>query len=176
MRITRFGFKICHQEKDMFKKDYSALMPMLVCSLILAISASMAFAEDPAEKIQRQLQDPLANIKAVLSDNDLLLDTGNDETSYSFSIQPLYGMPFEKEGFNFMSRAIIPILGLAPGGQKPILGEPLPPGGSRTWGLSDISLQFFFSPRDDHPWKWGAGPWVSLRTRTDSKLAGAGWG
>ena len=37
-------------------------------------------------------------------------------------------------------------------------------------------LQFFFSPRTDAPYKWGVGPMVSLRTRTDSKLAGAGWG
>ena len=148
----------------------------IIVSLLLAMVAGHALAEDPVEKMARQLQDPLANIKAVMSDNDILFDTGLDETSYSFSIQPLYGMAFEEQGFNLMSRAIIPILGMAPGGQKPILGEPVPPGGGRVWGLSDIVLQFFFSPRNDDPWKWGVGPMVSLKTRTDSDLAGPGWG
>jgi hypothetical protein len=30
--------------------------------------------------------------------------------------------------------------------------------------------------RNDDEWKWGIGPMVSLKTRTDSDLAGAGWG
>lgn len=148
----------------------------LIASILITILAGPAFAEDPAEKMARQLQDPLANIKAVMSDNDILFKTGQDETSYSFSLQPLYGMGFEEQGFNLMSRAIIPILGMAPEAQKPNLGEPLPQGGSHTWGLSDIALQFFFSPRNDDPWKWGIGPMVSLKTRTDDDLAGAGWG
>ena len=62
------------------------------------------------------------------------------------------------------------------GGQKPILGDEPSGGDSRTWGLSDTLLQFFFSPRTDDPWKWGIGPMVSLKTRTDSDLAGPGWG
>jgi hypothetical protein len=33
-------------------------------------------------------------------------------------------------------------------------------------------LQFFFSPKTDDPLKWGLGPMVSLKTRTDGKLAG----
>jgi len=149
----------------------------VLCSLLLATSSGNATVEDAAAKIQRQLQDPLANIKAVMSDNDILFKTGfEDEPSYSFSIQGLYGIALEDKGFNLMNRVIVPILGMAPGGQEPILGGPLPPGGDRTWGLSDMQLQFFFSPRSDAEWKWGRGPAISLKTRTDDKLAGAGWG
>ncbi len=124
----------------------------------------------------RKLQDPLANIKALMTDNDINFNSGNDETSYGFQLQPVYAVPFEKQGFNLVNRAVIPILGMADGGQKPILGEPTPSGDGYTWGLSDSLLQFFFSPKTEDPWKWGLGPMVSLKTRTDDKLAGPGWG
>ena len=153
-------------------KNCAAVWPAFIFSALLA---NHAVAQDAAE-MARKLQDPLANIKAVMSDNDALFKTGRDETSYSSSIQPVYAIPFEDRGFNLVSRAVIPILDIAPGGQKPILGEPLPPGDGRTFGLSDIVLQFFFSPRDDSAWKWGLGPMVSLKTRTDDKLTGPGWG
>ena len=151
----------------------------LLAALIAPATMSMAQeVGDPAAEMARKLQDPLANIKALMTDNDINFNTGSkeDEVSYGFQLQPVYAIPFEDHGFNLVNRAVIPILGIAPGGQKPILGEPTPPAGSRTWGLSDSLLQFFFSPRTDDPWKWGVGPMVSLKTRTDSDLAGPGWG
>ncbi|MGI9320773.1 MAG: hypothetical protein ACR2O5_05110, partial [Thiogranum sp.] len=72
-----------------------------LCGLLMMMFNGNALAEDAAAKIQRQLQDPLANIKAVMTDNDVLFKTGfEDEPSYSFSIQGLYGMAFEEQGFN----------------------------------------------------------------------------
>lgn len=124
----------------------------------------------------RKLQDPLASIKALMTDNGIEGKTGDNETSYSFQLQPVYSVPFEQQGFNFIARAVVPILGLAPEAQKPIVGEPISPGSSRTWGLGDSALQFFFSPQSESAWKWGVGPMISLPTRTDSELAGPGWG
>ena len=124
----------------------------------------------------RKLQDPLANIKALMTDNGVGFGTGNDDISYSFQLQPVYAVPFEKQGFNLVTRGIVPILGLAPEAQTPIVEDPLPSGNGLTWGVGDTVIQMFFSPRSDQAWKWGVGPMVSLKTRTDSKLAGAGWG
>ena len=150
---------------------------LIIVTLVAPTTFSLAEeGSDAAAEMARKLQDPLANIKALMTDNDINFNTGDDETSYGFQLQPVYAMPFEDLGFNLVNRAVIPILGIAPEGQKPILGEPLPPGDSLTWGLSDSLLQFFLSPRTDSPWKWGVGPMVSLRTRTDSDLAGPGWG
>ena len=143
--------------------------------MFMAAGPAPSLADEAAE-MARKMQDPLANIKALVTDNDVSFNTGSDETSYGFQLQPIYAVPFDDQGFNLVNRAVIPILGMAPGGQKPILGEPTPPGGSRTWGLSDSLLQFFFSPKTEDPWKWGLGPMVSLKTRTNSKLAGPGWG
>ena len=147
----------------------------LALVLLAVVICPTALAQDAAE-MARKLQDPLANIKAIMSDNDVMFKTGQDETSYSSNIQPVYAIPYEDKGFNLVLRALIPILDIAPGGQKPILGEPLPPGEDRTFGLSDIVVQSFFSPRTDSSWKWGIGPMVSLKTRTDDKLSGPGWG
>jgi len=154
--------------------------------IVLAATPSVSLAEEKnggdadegAAEMARKLQDPLANIKALMTDNDVNFNTGEDEdeTSYGFQLQPVYAIPFEDLGFNLVNRAVIPILGMAEGGQKSILGEPTPSDDGRTWGLSDSLLQFFFSPRTDDPWKWGIGPMVSLKTRTDSDLAGPGWG
>ena len=99
----------------------------------------------------RKLQDPLANISAVMTDNDVLFKTGiegADETSYSVQIQPVQAFSFDEAGFNLIARAVVPILGLAPTAQKPPgIDQPLPPSEALTWGLSDITTQFFFSPK-----------------------------
>jgi hypothetical protein len=154
---------------------------LLIVLITLVAPATVSLAEDSgtgAAEMARKLQDPLANIKAVMTDNDINFNTGvnEDSTSYGFQLQPVYAISFEEKGFNLVNRAVIPILGIADGGQKPILGEPTPPGNDYTWGLSDSLLQFFFSPKTEDPWKWGLGPMVSLKTRTDDKLAGPGWG
>ncbi len=133
-------------------------------------------AQDAAE-MARKLQDPLANIKALMTDNDINFNAGDDQVSYGFQLQPVYAIPFEEAGFNLINRAVIPILGIPPEGQRPIVGpDPLPAGDSYEWGLSDMVLQFFFSPKTEGAWKWGLGPTISLRTRTNSAFAGPGWG
>lgn len=149
----------------------------LIVFILMVVHATSSFADEAAE-MARKLQDPLANIKALMTDNDVSFDSGedDDETSYGFQFQPVYAIPFEDLGFNLVNRAVIPILGMAEGGQRPILGDEPNSGDTHTWGLSDSLLQFFFSPRTDSPWKWGLGPMVSLKTRTNSDLAGPGWG
>ena len=145
-------------------------------ALIVAMTSSI-FADEgsSAAEMAKKLQDPLANIKMVLFDNGVDFKTGNDDISYSFSVQPVYAIPMEE--YNVILRGVVPVVGLSPGAQKPIVGEPLPTTGtSDTWGLSDSQLQVFISPKSDSAWKWGLGPIISLKTRTDDKLAGSGWG
>ena len=153
-------------------KRYQSTLLIFLSSTLCSVAGEELSAEEMAKK----LQDPLANIKALMTDNGIDFKTGNDDTSYSFQLQPVYAIPFEEQGFNLILRGIIPILGMAPEAQRPIIGDPLPAGNGLTWGMSDIVLQAFFSPKTEQAWKWGLGPMVSLKTRTDSDLAGAGWG
>jgi hypothetical protein len=140
------------------------------------IDTSPAGGGDNAAEMARKLQDPLANISAIMTDNDVSFTDGSD-ASYNFQLQPVKAFSFDDAGINFIARAIIPISGAANDFQKPIFGDPVDTGGSsHIWGISDISTQFFFSPKSDAAWKWGVGPMFSLKTRTDERLAGAGWG
>ena len=110
-----------------------------------------------------------------MTDNTIAFGTSDDQTSYGFQVQPVYSIPTDK-GFSFIARGIVPIVGAQSGAGLPKLdSEPI--GGSGiTWGLSDIFLQGFFVPRTDAGIKFGFGPQVSLRTRTDSAVGGPGWG
>jgi len=145
--------------------------------LIPFLTFSQEVKEVTAADIAKKMQDPLAHISAIMSDNDFLFKTGDDDFSFGSSIQPVKAWSFDKAGFNFIARGVIPVMGLAPEATKPpIIGEPLPEGQVSTWGLSDILTQFFFSPKSDSSWKWGAGPMFSIKSRTNEKLAGPGWG
>ena len=129
-----------------------------------------------AAEIAKKLQDPLAHISAVMTDNDLLFKTGENDFSFSSSIQPLKAWSIDKANMNFIARGVIPVVGLAPQAKKP----PFAGNESQTtgvqWGLSDALAQFFFSPKTDQAWKWGIGPMFSLKTRTASSFSGPGWG
>ena len=65
-------------------------------AIVLATLPAAGSAQDAAE-MARKLQDPLANISAVMTDNDVLFKTGlgdEEETSYSFQIQPVHAFSF----------------------------------------------------------------------------------
>lgn len=149
-----------------------AMLGFVIASTLFPVDAR---AQDAAE-MAKKLQDPLANIKALMTDNDVNFNSGNDQTSYGFQLQPVYAASFEKAGFNLINRAVVPIMGLAAQATKPPLVDRPSSSGDLTWGLSDMLLQFFFNPRSESAWKWGLGPMFSLRTRTQSELAGPGWG
>lgn len=131
---------------------------------------------DRAEELSRLLQNPLASISAVMTDNDVSFRAGeDDEPAYGFQLQPVHAFDFPDEGFTFIPRAIVPILGVPGGADLLRLGEPRAPGGT-TWGLGDITTQFFFAPHMESAWKIGVGPQISWNTHTDDAVAGPGWG
>ena len=148
--------------------------------LLLAALPFGALASDGgggAEEMARKLQDPLANISAIMTDNDIMFKTGDDSTSYQFQIQPVHAIDFPDNGFTFIPRAVIPVVGAASLSTLPKLGEQRPSNDDDlTWGLSDIITQFFFAPKVKGNWKWGVGPQLSWDTHTDEAVAGPGWG
>ena len=127
-------------------------------------------------EMARKAQDPLGNVKALMTDNTIAFDGGpTDDTSYNFQFQPVYAID-NPTRFNIIARAVIPVIGVDPGVVYPPIGpDPRPPNGDN-WGLSDIMLQYFFSPKSDAGVKWGVGPQASLRTRSSDRQAGPGWG
>jgi hypothetical protein len=131
---------------------------------------------DAAAEMARKAQDPLGDVKAIMSDNTIGLKGGpDDDVAYGFSIQPVYSLP-EQDGINQILRAVIPLVGVDPGTVIPRLGEEPRPTAGDNFGLSDIILQYFASPKSEGSIKWGFGPQVSLKTRTSDRQAGPGWG
>jgi hypothetical protein len=138
---------------------------------------SLLLAEEPpsAAELARKAQDPLADVRAIMTDNTIGFGTSDDETSYGFQIQPVYSIPTDK-GYNFIARAVIPIVGAPSGAGLPKLGPDLTPREGTKWGLSDTILQLFWTPKSDSDIQFGLGPQVSLRTHTSERVAGPGWG
>lgn len=131
--------------------------------------------EVSAEEVAKALQDPLGNIRALITDNAVQFKSGNPETtSYNFQLQPVWAIGLEK--MNIIPRAVIPILGASNNAKLPDYGDPVGSFGGTTWGLSDMTLQLFVGPKTKGGWGWGVGPQVSMKTRSNENLAGAGWG
>ena len=149
----------------------AALSALVVCSSLSAQELS------PEEEMARKAQDPLGDVKALMTDNTIAFKAGEneDDTTYGFQLQPVYAIE-NKSNWNMIARAVLPIIGVEPGVVvPPIGGEPRPEDGS-TWGLSDTVVQYFFSPKTDGSLKWGIGPQVTLSTHTSDRTAGPGWG
>jgi hypothetical protein len=127
------------------------LIIYLIFCLFLAFPVlSHANAEaDAAAEMARKAQDPLEDIKAIMTDNTVAFNGGpNKDTSYGFQIQPVYAV-LNDSGYNQIARAIIPVVGVEPGVQLPPLGsDPRPEDGS-DFGLSDTIIQYFLSPKAD---------------------------
>jgi len=148
----------------------------LLFALLAPAGAALAQDADRAEELARLLQNPLANIAALMTDNDVSFRVGDDhDPAFSFQLQPVYAFDFPQQGFTFIPRGIVPILGVPGGGDLLWLGDPRAPGGT-TWGLGDLQTQFFFAPHMKSSWKIGAGPQISWKTRTDDAVGGPGWG
>jgi len=129
-----------------------------------------------AKCLAEKTQNPLANVRAVMTDNTVVFGTAGG-TAYGFQIQPVQSIPTGM-GFNMIARGIIPIVGAPTGAGLPKLGGLTPgsPGASTEWGLSDTVAQVFFAPDTPGTIKYGFGPQVSFRTRTSDVVAGPGWG
>lgn len=158
----------------------------IVCGRFLAglvglLGINSAVAADDADlkaaEIARKLQDPLANIKAVMTDNDFLFNTGkDDDTSFTSLVQGLYAVSLDDAGLNLVNRAILPVQSMAPEAAKPPVNDAPIESSGRVNGIGDTTLQMFISPKTEEKWKWGIGPQVSVKTRSDSDLQSAGWG
>ncbi|NOD36276.1 MULTISPECIES: hypothetical protein [unclassified Ruegeria] len=130
---------------------------------------------DAACEAARKAANPLADIRAIMTDNTVAFRTGTDEEdSYNFQIQPVYAVPLD--GANLVLRGIIPIQGVAPGAVLPPgIGEPTQ-NSDLEWGIGDSTVQAFYAPTPSGNISLGYGLQVSLPTHTDDALQGAGWG
>jgi len=161
--------------KQIRRKAIASMSMGLLLTLPLSLYADAE--ADAVAEMARKAQDPLGDVKAIMSDNTIGLKSGPDsETAYGFQIQPVYSLPSDGESVNQILRAVVPLVGVDPGVVLPRLGEEARSEDGQNFGLSDTIVQYFISPKGEGSTKWGIGPQVSLRTRSSDRQAGAGWG
>ena len=140
-------------------KRISLTVAMIFCVIIV-------FAQEralTADELAKKLQDPLSDLKAVQV--DFINKKYDGAYGQSLLLQPLYTIKTKK--INLVTRQIIPLL------RTPTITNQQT---DYTSGLGDWISSVFISPVNSNKWKWNFGPQVSLKTRTDEVLAGAGWG
>ena len=129
------------------------LVAACLCAYSLVATPFPVFA-DAAAEMQKKLQNPLANIKALMTDNAIGFDSGTTEdTSYGLQLQPVYAIDFSEKGFTMILRAVIPILGLEPGTDVPVVGQPS--GTESVWAIRWYSCSSRRAPKAN-----GSGAWA----------------
>ena len=137
---------------------------------ILLLAASLvAQAESGDADLAQKLANPLANLISlpIQMNIDQDLGPGNDGTKVATNVQPV--IPFDfSDGWSLISRTIVPI----------VYQDDVFPGAGSQFGLGDVNLSLFFSPKAPTAGGiiWGVGPVLLMPTATDSKLGGKKWG
>ncbi len=139
--------------------------------MFLAAPAETQAQMSAAEEMARKLADPLANIRAILFENDVFFfDSENGKNrgeTYSFKLTPVWAIDVEDKGYSVIPRAVIPLNGRF---------RSITDNFGRIWGLGDITLQVFVAPKTESSWKWGIGPQFSFKTSSQPQLGGIGNG
>ena len=122
--------------------------------------------ENPEEELAKAAQNPVADMISLPFQNNTNFGYGpDDEIQNVLNIQPV--VPFHlSDDWNLITRAIAPVI------YQPEVVE----GTGNEFGLGDISLTAFFSPKS--PTKsiiWGAGPIFVFPAATDEKLGSEKW-
>jgi len=119
--------------------------------------------------LAQQLSNPIADLITVPIQMNYDQDIGplNDGWKLLTNIQPV--IPFTvNENWNLITRTIMPVIS-----QKDIL-----PGSGSDFGLGDINMSLFFSPKEPTSAGliWGVGPVLLFPTATETLLGGEKWG
>ena len=139
---------------------------LLVLCLLLQLNCAGALAEDSKNltEIAKQTQNPVANLISVPFEYYLYTQVGEDkQVANLLSIKPV--IPFQlSDDWNLISRAMIPL-------------EVIPTGNnSSVFGLGDINLSLFLTPKDCSEFIWGVGPAIQLPTSTSKYTGNSSWG
>jgi hypothetical protein len=119
----------------------------------------------PTVDMSKELHNPLANLKEIIFQLDVLPDEGPDEKgTYDLSLQPVYPFSLPND-WKLVTYTIAPII------SQPGLEE----GGSRTNGLGDTKFYGYFVPPNERGLIWGFGPAAQLPTHTDDELGNDEW-
>ena len=141
---------------------------VLLCITGFGFSASLFAETDRNADLAQELTNPIASLITIPIQMNFDNDIGvNDQGSKIVTnIQPV--IPFEiNQDWNLITRTIMPV----------IYQDEVFPGTGSQFGLGDINMSLFFSPKKPTASGiiWGVGPVFLLPTATNSKLGGEKW-
>lgn len=133
---------------------------------LAGLSATPSLAQQSNEELAKAAQNPLASLISVPFQLNTNFDTGPEQrTQNVLNIQPV--VPFSlNEDWNLISRTILPLIWQP--ASTPFEGS--------TFGLGDIQLNGFLSPKNSGNWIWGVGAVAQLPTHTNDRLGNDRWG
>ena len=135
----------------------------------LTLATHAGAGGDTSADLAQELTNPVANLVTIPIQMNFDGDIGpaDDGTKITTNVQPV--IPFDiDENWNLITRTIVPV----------IYQDDIFPGAGSQFGLGDINLSLFLSPKQPTAsgLVWGAGPVVLLPTATDSLLGAKKWG
>lgn len=141
---------------------------LCVLALAAALFAGRAQAQAPgadaATELAKQTQNPVADLISVPLQNNLNFNTGPyNRMQYQGLLQPVVPVTVTDE-WNVIVRPIIPFIDQPVGATY------------SQFGMGDIALQTYVSPKNPGSFIWGVGPVGQFPTRTDPILGQGMWG
>ncbi len=132
---------------------------------LFLLLAAAAHAEQSAEQLAKETQNPVANLISVPFQNNFNFGAGPDnEMIWIMNVQPVIPIPLN-EDWNLITRTIVPIIN-QPG---------LAPGMDDAFGMGDINPSVFLSPASDKGFIWGVGVTSTIPTATVSAIGSGQW-
>ena len=157
------------------KKELLVLLSLVMVPVLFSLALSARAEDMPDAKqgsdadLAQELSNPIANLITipVQMNYDRGIGPQDDGWKLQTNIQPV--IPFQlNDSWNLITRTIIPV----------IYQDDIVPGSGSDFGLGDINMSLFFSPREPTSGGilWGIGPVLLFPSATESLLGGKKWG
>jgi hypothetical protein len=152
-----------------------ASIAVLAFVMVVVLTGPRALAQEPSDEgaggqsdLAQELTNPVADLLTIpiQMNYDQNFGSASDGWKLQTNIQPV--LPFNvNDDWNLITRTILPV----------IWQDEIFPGAGSQFGLGDINLSLFFSPRKPiNGVIWGVGPVLYLATATDELLGAEKWG
>jgi hypothetical protein len=179
MKMILVSFVLSNNEEKGMKTARRILSFFFVLSFFIAVPSALAQSAEAKgtgneplsgdAELAQELSNPLADLMTIpiQMNYDRGIGPQDDGRKLQTNIQPV--IPFQlNEEWNLISRTIMPV----------IYQDDIVPGAGSQFGLGDINLSLFFSPKKPTSGGliWGIGPVLLLPTATDSLLGAKKWG
>ena len=157
------------------KKELLVLLSLVMVPVLFSLAQSAQAEDMPDAKqgsdadLAQELSNPIADLITipVQMNYDSGIGPQDDGWKLQTNIQPV--IPFQlNDSWNLITRTIIPV----------IYQDDIVPGSGSDFGLGDINMSLFFSPREPTSGGilWGIGPVLLFPSATESLLGGKKWG